>query len=222
MPQRCYILQTPATVKPLPGGIDGFRVDSPRVGVPYEISGSAAASMYNLNDLQKKWLTSIAQDHYRTIGEPLMLYSTHFEQAPSEPMPESLTRNRIKAPKMTGRAGLTVAENEIREAQLDILRKPAPDITGALQHARAALECTCSEVAGGKKGKFSHIVAELELPIKLRTATDALWAFASDRAVHPREDKAKINFHEAELVVALVTALCSFIAQGKAGEQGLR
>ncbi len=46
-----------------------------------------------------------------------------------------------KARKVLAQAGRSAAENEIHEALQDISRRP-PDITGAVQHAIAALECT--------------------------------------------------------------------------------
>ena len=39
-------------------------------------------------------------------------------------------------------ADLTTAKQEIHEALRDLSRRPDPDLTGAVQHAMAALECT--------------------------------------------------------------------------------
>ena len=43
-------------------------------------------------------------------------------------------------------AGLATASNEIHQAIRDLSGRPAPDITGAIQHAAAALECVARQV----------------------------------------------------------------------------
>lgn len=45
-------------------------------------------------------------------------------------------------------SGTPTAANEIHEALCDISRRPHADITGAIQHAMAALECVAREVSG--------------------------------------------------------------------------
>jgi hypothetical protein len=45
-------------------------------------------------------------------------------------------------------AGAPTAAQEIHEALMDISRRPSADVTGAIQHAMAALECVAREVDG--------------------------------------------------------------------------
>ena len=51
-------------------------------------------------------------------------------------------------PQRLDETGLKRAANEMREALRDISRRPEPDITGAIQHAMAALEATAREATG--------------------------------------------------------------------------
>jgi hypothetical protein len=45
-------------------------------------------------------------------------------------------------------SGLQTAEREIHEALLDLSRRPHSDLTGAIQHAMAALECVARKASG--------------------------------------------------------------------------
>jgi hypothetical protein len=48
-------------------------------------------------------------------------------------------------------AGLQTARQEIHEALGDLSRRPDPDLTGAIHHAIAALECTAREAVGDRR-----------------------------------------------------------------------
>ena len=43
-------------------------------------------------------------------------------------------------------SGRPTAESELREAIADLSRRPEPDLTGAMQHSMAALECVARDV----------------------------------------------------------------------------
>lgn len=109
-------------------------------------------------------------------------------------------------------SGRSVAANEIHEALRDISRRPTPDITGAIQHAVAALECTARDVVGERGATLGALLPKLALPKPLDSAVEKLWGFASDRARHLREGETVGN-EEAELVVSVACAVCTFLAQ---------
>jgi hypothetical protein len=48
-------------------------------------------------------------------------------------------------------SGRNTAENELREVFRDLARRRTPDLTGAVQHAGAALECVARDVTGDPK-----------------------------------------------------------------------
>ena len=106
------------------------------------------------------------------------------------------------------------AANEIREALGDISRRPNPDVTGAIHHAMAAVEATARDVTGQPNPTLGHLVPVLDLPKSLDDAVKNLWRYASDRARHVREGDA-VDTTEAELVVSVAGAVCTFLAKRK-------
>lgn len=64
---------------------------------------------------------------------------------------ESFSEATHEAAEILSEGGRTVAAKEIHEALRDISRRPEPDLTGAIQHAMATLECTARDVAGKPK-----------------------------------------------------------------------
>ena len=123
---------------------------------------------------------------------------------------ETFTETTHEAREVLARAGHSAAANEIHEALRDISRRPDPDVTGAIQHAIAALECTAREVTGEPNLTLGRLVPRLELAPPLDTAIEKLWGYASDRARHIREGQG-VTTEEAELVVSVSCSVCTFI-----------
>lgn len=113
-------------------------------------------------------------------------------------------------------SGRNNAANEINEAIKDISRRPNPDLTGAIHHAMAAVECTAQDITGSKKtlGKF---ISELDLPKPLDEALDKLWGFASQHGRHVSKSS-KPSTDDAELIVHVSCAICNFLVK-KHGQQ---
>ena len=124
----------------------------------------------------------------------------------------AFARSTDEVPRILGASGFQSAANEMREALGDISRRPAPDITGAIQHAMAALEATAREVTGQPKPTLGKLVPMLSLTPPLNQVVQKLWGYASDRGRHVRE-RQTVDANEAELVVAVSGALCAFLAQ---------
>ena len=109
--------------------------------------------------------------------------------------------------------GLQVARTEVHESLRDLSRRPEPDLTGALQHAAAALECVAREASGRRTATLGQILQSDRhlFPPPLGDALEKLWGFASERARHVREG-GTLAREEAELVVGIaagaVTYLC--------------
>jgi hypothetical protein len=55
-------------------------------------------------------------------------------------------------------AKLQTAKTEIQEALTDLSRRPSPDITGAIQHSLACLECVTREITGDKKSTLGDLM----------------------------------------------------------------
>ena len=124
---------------------------------------------------------------------------------------EAFARSTHEVPDRLDESDLQRAASEMREALRDISRRPEPDITGAIQHAMAALEATAREVAGQPNLTLGKLVSSLALPAPLDQAVHKLWGYASDRGRHIREQQS-VDHAEAELIVAVSGSLCAFLA----------
>ena len=121
---------------------------------------------------------------------------------------ERATERAVEALDNTGQQ---TAKGEIEEALLDISRRPKPDVTGAVTHAMAALECVAREVTGKPSRTLGELVPELNLTPPLDKAVHGLWGFSSQRARHIREGES-VSTEEAELIVFVACALCGFLS----------
>lgn len=106
-------------------------------------------------------------------------------------------------------SGSPTAANEIHEALKDISRRPAADVTGAIQHAMAALECVAREI-DGTGDTLGKIIGRLTLPPPLDGALHRLWGFASEQGRHIMEGR-EPHFEEAELVVTVASAVSVYL-----------
>lgn len=124
---------------------------------------------------------------------------------------ETFAKSTHEVPDELDKSGYQRAANEMREALKDISRRPTPDITGAIQHAMAALETTAREVSAQSNLTLGKLIPLLDLPVPLDQAVHKLWGYASDRGRHIREQQS-VDHAEAELIVAIAGALCAYLA----------
>jgi hypothetical protein len=100
---------------------------------------------------------------------------------------------------------------EIHEALNDLSRRPDPDLTGAIQHGMAALECLSRDVSNSKDtlGKLIKNNPDL-FPKPLDNAIEKIWGYASNRGRHLIEDEPPTH-EEAELIVGLACVLATYL-----------
>lgn len=110
--------------------------------------------------------------------------------------------------------GFPTAAGELQEALSDLSRRPDPDVTGAIQHSMAALECVARVACGDEKANLGDILKRYRdlLPRPLDEALAKLWGFASENARHIREGRAP-TYDEAELVVTVVAGISTYLAR---------
>lgn len=115
--------------------------------------------------------------------------------------------------------GLQTARQEIHEALRDLSRRPDPDLTGAVHHGMAALECTAREVTGDSKATLGEVIKRNPdlFPKPLDSALAKMWGYASETSRHVREGQAPTRA-EAELVVGVAASCCSYLAAILAGD----
>ena len=126
---------------------------------------------------------------------------------------ETITKDAAKVLESSGRQ---TASNEIHEALLDLSRRPNPDITGAIQHAMAALECVAKDICGDASLTLGKILQrhsdQLMLPKPLDVAVDKAWGYASEMGRHIREGRAP-SYEEAELIVGLSATIAIYLSK---------
>ncbi|WP_170162398.1 AbiJ-NTD4 domain-containing protein, partial [Caldimonas tepidiphila] len=104
------------------------------------------------------------------------------------------------------------AANEPKEAIWDLSRRPEPDVTGAIQHSLAALECVARSVCGDGKANLGDIMKRYRgiVPSPLDEAVSKIWGYASENGRHVREGRVP-TFEESELVVTLVSGISTYL-----------
>ena len=105
-------------------------------------------------------------------------------------------------------------QSEIKEVLHDLSRRPKPDITGAIQHAGACLECVSREVTGDRKATLGDIIKKYPgiVPKPIDAAIEKIWGFTSEQGRHLREGNYS-EYLEAELVVELTSAVSSYLVK---------
>lgn len=125
---------------------------------------------------------------------------------------ESFTHSVEVGEKALSSTGRSQAATELAEAVKDISRRPDPDITGAVQHAMAALEATARDVTGQARPTLGKLTGSLELDPPLGVAIEKLWGYASNEARHGREGST-LSIADAELIVGVSGAICGYLAE---------
>jgi hypothetical protein len=112
-------------------------------------------------------------------------------------------------------SGLQTAEREIHEALADLSRRPRADLTGAIQHAMAALECV-ARTASGDSDTLGAILKRHPglIPKPLDTAVEKAWGYASERGRHIKEGSEPAR-DEAELIVGIAATVATYLSRKK-------
>lgn len=105
------------------------------------------------------------------------------------------------------------AGRELHEALSDLSRRPQPDLTGAIQHAMAALECIARDACGDAKATLGEIMKKYPelIPSPLNEAISKIWGYASEMGRHLREGR-EPSREEAELIVGLSATCATYLA----------
>jgi hypothetical protein len=128
--------------------------------------------------------------------------------------PESFEQAVHDARDALQQADRTTAARELHEALSDLSRRPDADVTGAIQHAMAALECAARDAAGNQKATLGELIKRHPdlFPKPLDQALEKMWGYASETGRHLREGRAP-SFEEAQLTVIVCAGLCGYLAR---------
>jgi len=111
--------------------------------------------------------------------------------------------------------GRETAAREMREALADLSRRPTADVTGAIQHGMAALECVTRDVLKqSSKKTLGELISPLNLPKPLDIGLEKMWGFSSEQGRHLLEGRDP-RFEDAELVVTVASAVCVYLLRGR-------
>jgi hypothetical protein len=106
------------------------------------------------------------------------------------------------------------ARAEIHEALADLSRRPEPDLTGAVHHAMAALECVARDACGDPKATLGDILNRHPdlIPKPLDTAVEKAWGYASEMGRHIREGREPAR-KEVELIVGFAATVATYLSR---------
>lgn len=117
-------------------------------------------------------------------------------------------------------SGRPTAESELQEAIADLSRRPEADLTGAIQHSMAALECVARDVCGQPARTLGDLLQKeaqkLGIPKPLNEAVEKAWGYASEMGRHVREGRTPERA-EAELIVGICAAVSTYLCQKAPG-----
>lgn len=107
---------------------------------------------------------------------------------------------------------LHITRTELVESWKAILRLPEPNLSGAVFHAKAALESIAREFVGNRNLTLGEIVKKRNdlFPSPLNEAVSKMWGFASTEARHGSEGR-RLEYNEAIFLVEVSTSLCCYL-----------
>lgn len=90
---------------------------------------------------------------------------------------ESFESNTSAAVEALESSGRKTASSEMHEALRDLSRRPEPDLTGAIQHSIAALECVARDICGDARATLGDIIKRYPdtIPKPLDASIEKAW-----------------------------------------------
>lgn len=161
---------------------------------------------------QKVELAEEINNYFKANGIGWKLHNGQIEFRGDEQFENDLG----KAVKELEEAKLNTARNEIREAIADLSRRPNPDITGAIQHGVACLECVARDVVGESKMTLGDLIKRNRqiVPPTIDKIIEMIWGFSSEQGRHLRE-QGEPSYEEAELMLGLLASISTYLAKKK-------
>ena len=194
-------------VRKLIGSCEWYRVYDVVEGL-YEYFANSQA--YLNDESSAEYFAKEINNYFRQAGIGWQLSAGKLETRGSEAFEFSLA----EASDELAESGRTTAANEIHQSIADLSRRPHPDVTGAIQHALAALECVARDVSGDERSTLGTILTRNPglVPSPLNQALEKLWGFASEQGRHLREGR-EPSYEEAELTVQVAAAVGRYLSK---------
>ena len=147
--------------------------------------------------------------YFRIAGVGWQLVSDRLEMRGTEVFEQAIRQGQQEL----HRQGRFTAAGELHEAIQDLSRRPTPEITGAIQHAMAALECVARDACVSKETLGDLVRRNPNLfPKPIDQIVEKAWGYTSNFGRHLQEGKAP-EFEEAEMMVGISGVLCRYLAR---------
>lgn len=160
-----------------------------------------------------EWFERELNAYFRQHGIGWQMIGGQVEFRGPQPLEEELSA----ATEMLEGTSRPTAARELTEGRHDLSRRPEPDVTGAIQHALASLECLSRDITGDPRVTFGELIKRYPhlFPKPLDEAMHKLWGYASEFARHIREGRDP-ELPEAILIVGLAASVTSFLLEREA------
>jgi hypothetical protein len=160
--------------------------------------------------LASDYFTEEINNYFRERGIGWQLVDGQIEVRGAESFEEAVHGGRDALEE----AGKGTAASELHEALGDLSRRPEADVTGAIQHAMAALECVARDAADDQNATLGDLIKRHPdlFPKPLDQSLEKAWGYASESGRHLKEGKAPA-FEEAELIVGMCGSVCRYLAR---------
>ncbi|MCC2625268.1 MAG: hypothetical protein K0R14_1141 [Burkholderiales bacterium] len=111
--------------------------------------------------------------------------------------------------------GYQTTYKELHKAISNLSIRPEADITGAIQHSMAALECLMRDLTGDTKSTLGVILNKdnknaKTIPTPLNKAIEYLWGYASNHGRHLNEGR-NPTYEEAQLTVGICATTITYL-----------
>lgn len=151
--------------------------------------------------------------YFRRAGVGWQLVNGRLETRGTEAFEQAVRQGREEL----GRRGKSTAATELHEAIQDLSRRPDPEVTGAIQHAMAALECVARDACISKDTLGDLVRRHPALfPRPIDQIVEKAWGYTSNFGRHLQEGRPP-EFDEAELMVGISGVLCRYLARRTVG-----
>jgi hypothetical protein len=107
-----------------------------------------------------------------------------------------------------------IAQKELKEAIMDLSKRPEPDLRSTIHHSIGALESVAREITGDRKKTLGEILKLRRdiVPKPLDEGLLKIWGYASEFARHVREDR-DIERKEAQLILGISSTIITYLIE---------
>ncbi len=167
------------------------------------------AGVFNTRGKYQKY-ESLMNSGFRKLGIGWQLKDGIVQARGDEVFEENLN----VAQKKLEESRFAIAQKELKEAIMDLSKRPEPDLRGTIQHSIGALESVAREITGDRKKTLGEILKYHPdiVPKPLDEGLSKIWGYASEFARHVREDR-DIERKEVQLILGISSTIITYLVE---------